>query len=568
MGTDTNMRERFHQALFGKKAGAMAVLLTLICLPSRAAETVLTEADRGWLSVHPVIEFSYDPDWPPFSHHRAEGEFGGLDADVLALLGRRLGVRFQPRRHADWSTAYQAAVAGEVPMLSSTASTPERERHFRFTRPYVSFPAVILTRANEAAFDDLALLSGRRVAAVPDYAPTLALRRDFPEIEIVPAATVADSLEAVAAGRADAAITNLVNAAHVMRERGIAGLKVAGVAPYVFQLRFAVRLQEPELYRVLDAAVASLDADDRQALLAPYVRLDTGAVVSRARILRWTLGIACVAALVAAAALWHHRRVKRELTERARLQNELSLSLERLARLNDEKSGLMRMAAHDLRSPLTGLLLSVELLRMGDETTRRQGMDRMVLLIHQMLHMVRNLLDVEALEAGTRTMRSDRVELAHAVREALDAAEPVAHRKQIELRLAEAEPGLAVRADRAALRQVCDNLLSNALKYSPPATVVRIAAARGASATVRLSVRDEGPGIRADEMDRLFQRYTCLSARPTAGEPSTGLGLSIVKELVERMGGRVWCESEAGRGATFIVELPEVAPDLAESVVG
>ena len=547
--------------LLSLSVGMPGLAAALFFFPPRAGagELTLDEAERRWLAEHPVIEFGYDPDWAPFSYYDQAAGFSGLDADVLKVLGARLGVRFSPRHHADWSTAYRSAVAGEISVLTSTAATPERAALFRFTRAYVAFPAVILTRAEEPDFDDISLLAGRRVAAVGDYAPTLALRRDFPEIELVPCATVAEALQAVAARRADATITNLVNATHVMREHGITGLKVAGVGPYVFQLRFAVRRDATELHRILDAAVASLDAAERQALLAPYVRLDTGAVVSRARMLRWTLAAAVVLALVAAAGGWHHWRLRRELVERQRLQRELESSRDRLATLNEEKSGLMRMAAHDLRSPLTGLLMSVELLRMDDETTRRQGLDRMVMLIHQMMHMIRNLLDVQALEAGTRPVRPERVELSHALDEVRATFEPQARRKNIALRFAEAGPGLAVQADRSALRQVCDNLLSNALKYSPGGTSVRVAAARAEGGRVRLCVRDEGPGVRADEMARLFQRYTCLSARPTAGEPSTGLGLSIVKELVERMGGRVWCESEPGRGAAFLVELPEAA---------
>jgi signal transduction histidine kinase len=171
--------------------------------------------------------------------------------------------------------------------------------------------------------------------------------------------------------------------------------------------------------------------------------------------------------------------------------------------------------------------------------------------------MIRNLLDVEALEAGTRRLHPERIELGNALRESLSTFEPAARRKSITLHHAEAEPGLAARADRSAFRQICDNLVSNAVKYSPSGGSIRLASARAADGRVRLSVRDAGPGIRADEQERLFQRYTCLSARPTGGEASTGLGLSIVKELVERMDGRVWCESEPGRGATFLVELPD-----------
>jgi signal transduction histidine kinase len=88
----------------------------------------------------------------------------------------------------------------------------------------------------------------------------------------------------------------------------------------------------------------------------------------------------------------------------------------------------------------------------------------------------------------------------------------------------------------------------------------------GLHGTLVLRVRDQGPGITRDEMPRLFQKYVCLSARPTGGEQSTGLGLAIVKQLVTTMGGTVWCESTPGHGAVFIVELPSVADGLTESV--
>lgn len=530
-------------------------------------EINLAESDALWLREHPVIEFGYDPAWKPFSERDAQGRFSGLDADMLALLGRRLGVEFRPRHHADWTEAYQSAVAGDIPLLTGTATTPERRARFNFTRPYVTSPLIIITRADEEDFDDLARLVGRRVAGVKNYAATLSLRRDFPEIEEIPCDTVAEGLKLVSVGRADALLTNLLNANHVMREEGITGLKIAGIAPYTLQLRLAVRRDQPELLRALDAAIASLSDAERQTVLAPYVRLDNDAILSRARVWRWTLGVGT--ALLAAAVVggWYHLRLRRELAERLRLQRELLDSHTRLTRLNEEKSGLMRMAAHDLRNPLSGILLSIDLLRMDEPTTRRQGLDRMVVLVEQMMHMIRNLLDVEALESGTRQVRSERISLGFALRETLATFEPVARRKSITLHFGESEPGLAVLADRAALRQVCDNLVSNAVKYSPEGSTVRVAAARSAAGRVRLCVGDEGPGVRPDEMDRLFQRYTCLSARPTGGESSTGLGLSIVKELVVRMEGRIWCESTPGRGASFLVELPEApatAPDTAE----
>jgi signal transduction histidine kinase len=517
-------------------------------------------AQRAWITKNPFVRVSYDPAWAPFSHRDEAGAFIGLDADLLELLAGRTGLRFEPVHHPDWAAAYQAALAGEVSVLTSTAETPERAALFRFSRPYVAFPLVIITRDDEPSFDDLSVLVGRRIGVVREHAPNQSLKRDLPELIFIEYESMARCLHAVSAGEVDAALNLLVNSAYLIRQHGLSNLKVAGVAPYTFALRFAIRRDQPELASILNDAIASLSAAERRDLVAPYARLDTGAVVSWQTAIRWFISACVVAGLLIAAAGWHNYRLQRELDQRLRLQRELEKSHARLESLNREKSGLMRMAAHDLRNPLTGLLISIDLVRMDDPDTRRQGLDRMVLLVHQMLHMIRNLLDVEALEAGTRRLHTERIELAHALREALATFEPVAKRKSITLHYAEAEPGLAVQADRGAFRQICDNLLSNAVKYSPVHTAIRIASARTSSNCVRLSVRDEGPGIRADEQPRLFQRYTCLSARPTGGEISTGLGLSIVKELVENMRGRVWCESEPGRGATFLVELPAAEP--------
>jgi signal transduction histidine kinase len=124
---------------------------------------------------------------------------------------------------------------------------------------------------------------------------------------------------------------------------------------------------------------------------------------------------------------------------------------------------------------------------------------------------------------------------------------------------ASAEDGCLVEGDEDWLRQVLENLLGNAIKYSPPRRSIFLSVAR-AGGSVRVEVRDEGPGLTEDDRAKIFGRFQRLSARPTGGESSTGLGLSIVKQLVERHHGRVWAESPGrGQGSSFLVELPALA---------
>ncbi len=521
---------------------------------ARSASPALRDTDSAWLRQNPEILVGYDPAWIPFSYRDADGHLAGLDADILRELGRRLSVRLTPRHARDWAEAYALALAGEVQVLTSTARTPEREPHFLFTRPYASFPLAIVARPGDDNIRELADLSDRRVAAVRNYATTLTLRRDHPEIELVECDSIAEAFRLVAAGRADAVVTNLVNASHVLREEGIGHLRVAGLGPETFQLRFAVRRDQPELHRALDAAIASLTMEDRQALIAPYVRLEADALSDWRHMARRFATTGLVLLLIGAAVTWHNLRLRDELRERQRLQTALEKSHRRLEALNEEKSGLLRMAAHDLRNPLTSLIMSLEIARVGDSAAREHAYRLMDEQARRMHRLIQNLLDVEAIEGGRRELRHDRIAAREIVGETLAALEPAARRKQILLTPPEGDAWVC--ADRDALRQICDNLVSNAVKYSPPGATVRVRLQTNPEATTRLSVQDEGPGIPPGEHPRLFQKFARLTPRPTGGESSTGLGLAIVKELTERMGGRVWCDSTPGQGTTFHVELP------------
>lgn len=117
---------------------------------------------------------------------------------------------------------------------------------------------------------------------------------------------------------------------------------------------------------------------------------------------------------------------------------------------------------------------------------------------------------------------------------------------------------MIVLADHEALAQVIDNLVTNAIKFSQNGRSVTLGASTGPLQWVHFTVSDQGPGFTEADREKMFRRYGRLSARPTGGEPSTGLGLSIVKRLVETMNGRIQLDSEAGQGACFTVRLPVV----------
>jgi two-component system sensor histidine kinase/response regulator len=144
---------------------------------------------------------------------------------------------------------------------------------------------------------------------------------------------------------------------------------------------------------------------------------------------------------------------------------------------------------------------------------------------------------------------------ANAVQQYQEAAQ----RKQLEIQTDFPAGAVNVFADASALDQVLDNLLSNALKFSPPGKKIFVRVRQTRDNRVECLIRDEGPGFTAEDKARMFRRYGRLSARPTGGEPSTGLGLSIVRKLVRAMNGELSCESKPGQGTVFTIYLPRPA---------
>ena len=244
-----------------------------------------------------------------------------------------------------------------------------------------------------------------------------------------------------------------------------------------------------------------------------------------------------------------------EIANAALLEKNLQLE-----NLNHEKNEFLGIATHDLKNPLAHIILSVDtVLRYFDRMTVndvRQQIHSIGVVADRMKEIITNLLDINAIEQGGVVLEPIQFDIVPKITAIIEDYTERAAQKNIVIR--PVLPAFALLfADEQAITGVLDNLLSNAVKYSPHGKQVFVRVTRNDSA-IRIEFQDEGPGISGEDMTKLFGKFARLSARPTGGEHSTGLGLSIVKKMVEAMKGRVWCESELGKGTVFIVELPVI----------
>jgi signal transduction histidine kinase len=207
----------------------------------------------------------------------------------------------------------------------------------------------------------------------------------------------------------------------------------------------------------------------------------------------------------------------------------------------------------------------------GDRMSKEEMLDNLAgieIVAERMRLIIHNLLELNSIESGNLRVASEPVSPGEITEKVVEDWSPKAANKNITIRFDNQAPDKFFMGDPNILYQILENLVSNAVKYSPSmrSVWVRVVASEvsalggspqnGIQHYIRMEIQDEGPGLSADDKSKLFSKFARLSAQPTGGEHSTGLGLSIVKKLVEAMHGRVWCESKLGKGSTFIVEMP------------
>jgi signal transduction histidine kinase/DNA-binding response OmpR family regulator len=239
-------------------------------------------------------------------------------------------------------------------------------------------------------------------------------------------------------------------------------------------------------------------------------------------------------------------------------ENQVLINKE-LKELSEFKDEVLGIAAHDLRSPITAISMTGTLLRdYGDRMKPHEKEESINGIIEKSRHMIRminELLDITVVESGNLVLFRKPVNIGDLIDDICRQTEPVARAKEIRLRCEFPDNLPEIEADKNKIKEVLDNLVSNAIKYTHPDGTVKIGA-KQQDESILVWVSDNGVGIKESEKEKLFKKFSRTSSLPTGGETSIGLGLAIVKKIVDLHGGKIWVESEENKGSVFYFTLP------------
>ncbi len=266
----------------------------------------------------------------------------------------------------------------------------------------------------------------------------------------------------------------------------------------------------------------------------------------------------------------HDRQILHNLKEHIISAFLKTKILEELKKLNEAKNEFLGVVAHDLRNPLGNIGNFAQLLLMDiemeslDLVNAKKMLERINFSSKNLMEIVAGLLNLSAIESGKISLNLKKESVHSILNECEENHNSSAAKKNIKLVIEKNSRLPEVMLDKTRIMEVFDNLISNAIKYSNAGGHVRVYC-ESTNKEVITHIEDNGLGLTEGDMDNIFGKFTKLSSKPTAGESSTGLGLSIVKKIVEIHGGKVWVQSKKGKGSTFSFSIPIESP-IAEAV--
>jgi len=256
-----------------------------------------------------------------------------------------------------------------------------------------------------------------------------------------------------------------------------------------------------------------------------------------------------------------NQNIKQQSDRIERQNQELIEKNQKLDDLNQEIGYLIKVVAHDLTAPLGRIKGLVELVRMEKpelSDSQQNYLEKMFSSTDRLERLIRSILNNQAIESGQVKLQMEPQPVTDVMSHVIRNYKPIAAEKSIDIESQISTNGALAMIDRNMTTQVFENLISNAIKFSPKHTVVNVRLVEEDS-KIKAEISDMGPGLTSEDKNKLFGRFQKLSAKPTANESSYGLGLSIVKKLVTSMNGKVYCESTEGSGANFVVEFDKIS---------
>lgn len=505
-----------------------------------------------------MIRLGVDPEFVPFEFIDENGEYKGIAADYLSLISEKTGLQFEVVKSLTWPEAYDMALVGKIDALPAVGKTSEREEHFLLSEPYYYFKRVIVTRDTDTSISGMDDLDGMTVAVQRNSSHHSYLL-SYPKINLSLYDSVEAALTAVATGTEKAFIGNLATTNYLIRSNGLTNLRfVSFEAEKQQALYFAVRKDWPELVSIFNKALSTITDSEKQVINNKWIDLETD--IDYGPIIRVLVIVGGLIAVVFGVSFFWIARMRKEIRQRKQIQLDLEKAKREADEANEFKSSFMARMSHEIRTPLNAITGMSYLLKKTEVSlTQSMYIDRITQAANNMLSIINDILDFSKIEAGKVELETTSFSMDQVIQDVVNIVSYKIDEQEIGFRLSK-DPHVPnwFFGDSKRIEQVLLNVLNNAAKFTSAGEVsldVRLIAKENDKYHISFTIKDTGIGMTEEQVNKLFTPFEQGDSSINRRFGGSGLGLSIVKNLVDMMGGEVKVFSTPGEGSTFIIYL-------------
>jgi len=494
-----------------------------------------------------------DYDYKPFTYLDKAGKAKGFDVDLIKYIADEYNLEME-FRFTKWDQALENLEKGKVDVLLSVLYTDERDSLYDYTIPYNEDYYGIFVRDN-SEIKDLSDLSQKQIitlegdASVTRFIKPMALFTNTTFVKSLP-----EAIRLLSKGKGDAVLSPYSIGMKAIEDLQINNVEVVGPSIMPILYRFAVKDGDSELLSVLNDGIDKIKVSGKKEELIRKWDFPQRNEVSMKKVVRYVgFGLIPLLFIIAMLVLW----TKTLRTSVAKQTQILKEKTARLEELNATKDKLFSVIAHDIKTPFNSILGFSDLLL--DENYDYDGEESKKLVKYirssaqNTLALTENLLGWAKSQTGQMKFKPEPLRLREIVDEIISIVDSSAKFKGIFIDYSQI-PDIVVFADRNMLRSIFYNLVYNAIKFTHANGKVLVFAENEES-QVKNVISDNGVGMEQETKSKLFHIDTG-STKGTASEEGSGLGLILCKEFVEKHGGKIWVESEAGKGSDFHFTIP------------
>jgi len=525
----------------------------------------LSIEEQDWLLINNHFKLGVDPAWAPFEFFDKHGQYAGISAEYVAKLSKKMSVDLEPEKGLSWSQVIKNVQDGKLDILPGVAPSEERKKYLVFSKPYVSFPNVVVTRNNAEYAKDLDDLNGKIIAVVDGYAITELLQKNHPKLTLKTVQNISEGLSLVKDQKAFGYVDNFAVVSHYLNINKTDSLKVAIFTQYDDTLSFGVRKELKPLVSIINKALDSLSINERKEITNHWLTVQVNVGTDIVTILKWSLPTLVVLFTIIFFIWRSNTQLNTEIRRRIRVEAELADARDLAEKANLLKGDFLANMSHEIRTPMNAVIGMSHLLEETNlDAKQLEYIDTLNHSSASLLLLIDDILDISKMEAGKLELESKAFNLRETIKRIVHQVQVGMDQSSVRLvGSIDKDVPIELMGDEHRLGQILLNLAGNAAKFTKDGAIeIRVfdlskeeltARERSQDKQIRLHfiVEDSGIGMSSTQIEKLFQTYSQADSSITREYGGTGLGLSICKSLCELMGGKIWVKSQLGKGSQF-----------------